>query len=338
LGRIYDERAVETTLSAGITASTPANGGTISVVNTEGYPSPTGGDTATFVIDYDDAALIETISYTGKTGTTFTGVTRGVGKNGAKAHASGAKVRHGAADVDLEVLGDAVRLTGAQTIAGVKTFSSRPLLPASSPTTDNEAVRKKYVDDLNAAHEAKTTAVHGIADTAQLALKNAVGMTLIGEASGAGASLTVSSIPATYKHLMVFFAGRSDTASGGTPAYLRFNGDTGANYDREGAAQQNGAQYLRTTRGAAQVELDDIPGASASANRFGTGTIQIPDYAGAQEKNCHASVLRPENNITLMISTLHGHWRSVAAITSVSLTPAAGSFIAGSRLTVYGLA
>jgi hypothetical protein len=130
LGRIYDERAVETTLSAGVTASTPANGGTISVVSTEGYPSPTGGDTATFVIDYDDAALIETISYTGKTGTTFTGVTRGVGKNGAKAHASGAKVRHGAADVDLEVLGDAVRLTGAQTIAGVKTFTEDQTIAA----------------------------------------------------------------------------------------------------------------------------------------------------------------------------------------------------------------
>jgi hypothetical protein len=34
----------------------------------------------------------------------------------------------------------------AQTVAGVKTFSSIPLLPAADPTQDNEAVRKIYVD------------------------------------------------------------------------------------------------------------------------------------------------------------------------------------------------
>jgi hypothetical protein len=39
-----------------------------------------------------------------------------------------------------------VKTSGAQTIADVKTFSSIPVLPASDPTTDNQAVRKLYVD------------------------------------------------------------------------------------------------------------------------------------------------------------------------------------------------
>lgn len=39
----------------------------------------------------------------------------------------------------------AVKLTGAQTVAGVKTFSSSPVIPA--PTTDLQAATKKYVDD-----------------------------------------------------------------------------------------------------------------------------------------------------------------------------------------------
>jgi len=42
---------------------------------------------------------------------------------------------------------DNVKTAGAQTIADVKTFSSIPVLPASNPTTDNQAVRKKYVDE-----------------------------------------------------------------------------------------------------------------------------------------------------------------------------------------------
>lgn len=40
-----------------------------------------------------------------------------------------------------------VLLTTDQTINGVKTFGSIPVLPASDPTTDNQAVRKSYVDD-----------------------------------------------------------------------------------------------------------------------------------------------------------------------------------------------
>jgi len=41
-----------------------------------------------------------------------------------------------------------VKLTGAQTVAGIKTFSSLPILPATTPTTANQAVTKKYIDDL----------------------------------------------------------------------------------------------------------------------------------------------------------------------------------------------
>ena len=40
-----------------------------------------------------------------------------------------------------------VFITGNQTINGIKTFGSIPILPAADPTTDNQAVRKKYVTD-----------------------------------------------------------------------------------------------------------------------------------------------------------------------------------------------
>ena len=43
---------------------------------------------------------------------------------------------------------EVVHLTGDETIAGVKTFTSTPVLPASNPTTDNQAARKAYVDSL----------------------------------------------------------------------------------------------------------------------------------------------------------------------------------------------
>lgn len=40
----------------------------------------------------------------------------------------------------------AVKLTGTQTVAGVKTFSSYPALPVAAPTTARQATPKDYVD------------------------------------------------------------------------------------------------------------------------------------------------------------------------------------------------
>lgn len=41
-----------------------------------------------------------------------------------------------------------VQTAGAQSVAGVKTFTSIPVLPASDPTTDNQAARKVFVDNM----------------------------------------------------------------------------------------------------------------------------------------------------------------------------------------------
>jgi len=45
-----------------------------------------------------------------------------------------------------------VSTTGNETIAGVKTFSSIPVLPSSNPTSDNQAARKAYVDGKTGAN------------------------------------------------------------------------------------------------------------------------------------------------------------------------------------------
>lgn len=56
--------------------------------------------------------------------------------------------RVNAKDIDGLIKGDEVmNIVGVETINGIKTFGSIPVLPASDPTADNEMVRKKYVDD-----------------------------------------------------------------------------------------------------------------------------------------------------------------------------------------------
>lgn len=59
----------------------------------------------------------------------------------------------------------AVVKTGNQTIAGIKTFSSIPVLTSSDPTADDEAARKLYVDNVVQMVNTITGAVAGADST-----------------------------------------------------------------------------------------------------------------------------------------------------------------------------
>ena len=52
-----------------------------------------------------------------------------------------------AGNIPAANLSNAITSSGAQTISGVKTFTSFPVTPSSAPTTNYQAVNKKYVDD-----------------------------------------------------------------------------------------------------------------------------------------------------------------------------------------------
>jgi len=100
----------------------------------------------------------EFISFTGITqnanGTaTLTGVTRGLAKKYPFTTDSAYKLPH--SGQSQFILSDAPQvfekygsIENTETLAGVKTFTSIPVLPASDPTTANQATRKSYVDTL----------------------------------------------------------------------------------------------------------------------------------------------------------------------------------------------
>jgi len=92
--------------------------------------------------------------------------------NGQTADADDINAELSALASDISALDSAaVKLTGNQTLQGVKTFGSFPVLPASDPTTDNQAVRKAYVDAAavtvvkygSASHDASVEETQNIA-------------------------------------------------------------------------------------------------------------------------------------------------------------------------------
>ena len=85
-----------------------------------------------------------------------------------------------------------VALKGAQTIAGVKTFSDSPIVPA--PTTDMQASTKKYVDDQATAIITPQT---GASNSVSLAVGNGASPITLKWGTTSGGARTVS-FPAAF--------------------------------------------------------------------------------------------------------------------------------------------
>lgn len=155
------------------------------------------------------------------------------------------------------------------------------------------------------------------------------------------ASIDLAAIAADWSHLRVEAYLRGTSASPGIGVLLRFNGDTGANYDAQ-TLYSNGAAVAGTEALAGTsipLGAGTIPAANAPANAFGLVVVEIGDYAGAHQKACMASAAGKLGTASGNVYTVEtaGFWRSNAAITSISITPSAGNFDTGSRVTLYGL-
>jgi hypothetical protein len=151
----------------------------------------------------------------------------------------------------------------------------------------------------------------------------------------------VSSFASTYKHLQIRAVGRSSGGSIGSQEgdaiLIRFNGDTGSNYAHHalfgnGSTVNSGAA-ASTTAMAAQRFTDS----TGTANAFGAFIADFLDPFSTT-KNKTLRVMGGTTNQVTTINLNSGHWRSTAAVTSITLTPNVGAnFNAGSRFSIYGL-
>ena len=165
-------------------------------------------------------------------------------------------------------------------------------------------------------------------------------MTLISSQTvGAGgvASVTFSSIPATYTDLKVLCTSRSDAISGNYG--IKFNGDTGANYNwrylfGNGAGATSGLLSSNN-----EGVFGQMVGSSDTSNTFSISELYIPNYASSNQKSFLADAAR-ENNATTAVQIFDtGLWTGTAAITSMTIRPYAGNgnFVQYSTFYLYGI-
>ena len=153
------------------------------------------------------------------------------------------------------------------------------------------------------------------------------------------ASVTFSSLgdyAANYQHLQLRFAARLDL-SGSTSNVLaiRANGISSSSYSAHQLNGDGSVVESAAFTSATSMRLGRITAASATADNFGAGVIDILDPYSSSKN----TTFRGFTGIGSELVTLYsGLFINTASITSLELLPVTSSnYISGSRFSLYGI-
>lgn len=149
------------------------------------------------------------------------------------------------------------------------------------------------------------------------------------------ASIDFNSISQAFTDLVIQISVRNSGTSNANTR-VRFNGDTGNNYSSRllYGTGSGVASYSETTT---SLYGGDHPASNWTASTFGNGTIYIPNYTSTTAKSISNDVVA-EQNATASWQQISAHlWNQTSAITSISIFPFSGSWVAGSSATLYGI-
>lgn len=156
------------------------------------------------------------------------------------------------------------------------------------------------------------------------------------------ASVTFSSIPATYKHLQIRGLGRNSRTVDRVASFaMQFNSDTGTNY------------FYHRLYGDGSAAGGDGPGSATSsmigigvacdlntAGIFGAFVWDILDYANTSKYKTTKFLGGIDNNRTSdagYSNLCGGLWNNTNAISSITLFPNVDLWVAGSTFALYGI-
>jgi len=149
-------------------------------------------------------------------------------------------------------------------------------------------------------------------------------------ASGGETVATFSSIPATYKDLIL--SGQGRLTGGSTAIKLRVNGDTGNNYT---SRRQN--IYGNTLITSGYPDLAEFGGSGAPAGFASMFEAVFPNYAGTALFKPYTSVsnVAADNGGSFASQQVAGQWNATPAINQLAVFPASGGFAAGTTIRLY---
>jgi len=149
----------------------------------------------------------------------------------------------------------------------------------------------------------------------------------------AAASIEFTSIPQDGTDLVVQASLRGSQADQVVGVFFRFNGITTGYTNRSLLGSDGGGVSSGDYTNGRQINYANA--ASSTSNTFSTHGVYIPNYTGSTNKSFSAEGATENNGGYFELSIAANLWSNTAAITSLSLTPELGNFVAGSIVSLY---
>jgi len=149
------------------------------------------------------------------------------------------------------------------------------------------------------------------------------------------ATVTFSSIPSTYEHLKLVWQGRTSATI--EALRMRFNSDTGSNYDFEQYVGSNTTAAAGGAFAGTSLFLGELNGTGETAQRFSSGVADFPFYKQTTAYKHLVFQFQDIRNATSHAGSGGGMWRNTAAITDIALFAASGNLVTGSAFSLYGV-
>ena len=186
-----------------------------------------------------------------------------------------------------------------------------------------------------------TAAATGLVMTARM--MNRIPIMVANYTLGApAASFDFTSLPTHYRSFLLELYGRGDAAGVGEIAvYYRYNNNSSGNYYYMYIFGQNSVMTAGGALTQTAAFAGNVPAATAGANMFGGITLDVVSPVGTITPARDGLTVWHRKTANGANGTQLGYLASFlyvgAAVTRITIYPASGNFVTGSRATLYGL-
>ena len=152
------------------------------------------------------------------------------------------------------------------------------------------------------------------------------------------ASVTFSSIPATYTDLVLRVSSRTDAATANDNLQVTFNSDSATNYSMTRLTGTGSAASSLNASAQIFARVGWTDGNTATASTFGSMEVYIPSYLVSQNKPFSSFAVSEQNATAANMDAIADLWRNTAAITSLNIiSNNSGNLLTGSSFYLYGI-
>lgn len=151
--------------------------------------------------------------------------------------------------------------------------------------------------------------------------------------TGSSGTITLSSIPADYKHLQI--RGSFKNTSTARDVLIRFNSDT-SNYAVHSLRSNGSTVTSGNQTSLTNIILDNGSSNSTTADATSAVIVDILDYTNTT-KNKTVRSMHGQKDSNTWIFLESGLWVNTAAVTSITLSAAANNFSTLTRVSLYGI-